>query len=576
MLDAPGRVAVGRVLYRCLMRLNLLHAFRHLRRRPMLSAVGIASLAVGIGCALASASVVNAVLFRAFPYHDSSRLVLVWEDNTKRGVGLTPTSVLNFQDFKAASTSFDELGVFVDDLYSIDGAQASERAVGYRVTAGLLELTGVSPIIGRVFSAADDGPGGSDVVVLSHALWQRRFGADAGVMGQTVRLTGVPYTIIGVMPAGFVLPPVFSARLVGTDVVLKEADFWLPLKMATLPQRRDMRGYFMLGRVKSERSIQEVQAEATTIGQRLATAYPVDDQGMDFSVVPLETQVLANVHTLLVLLLVIGSLVLTIAAANAAHLLLADSLTMTGDTAVRSALGASTWRLLSGLGTLSALWCVMATVGALVVAAVIAAPVAAYTRANVPRLNEVRLDATVCALAFAIGVTLAVAISLLPMLYARRAGANATRSMNSTPAPIGMAKWRRVFVAVQLAVALIVLSTATQLFRSADALTHVNPGFVPDGVGVFELMPPETRYGSPARQTELQRRLLELTTQVSGADSVATVDVLPFGGHTVVINWTIENIVPLDAVAKPRAAMRAVSASVLRRALDSYRAGPAV
>ena len=542
--------------------LNLVQAVRHLRRRPVLAAVGIVSLASGIGCALACASVVNAVLFRAFPYRDSNRLVLVWENNAKRGVGLTPASILNYKDLKSAATAFEDLDAFVDDSFSLDGHDGSERAFGYRTTAGLLDQTGVAPIIGRIFTAADDRAGSADVVVLSHGLWQRRFGGDPHIVGQTIRLTGVPHTVIGVMPRGFMLPPVFSIRLIGIDVVFKEADFWLPLKIDSLPQRRDARMLYMLGRLKPGHAVAASQAEASTIGGRLATDYSVEDFGLDFTVVPLEQQVLSNVRTLLLLLLIVGGLVLLVSAADAAHLLLADSLTMTGETSVRSALGASTWRLVSQQGMLSVAWCAFATVGALLVAAALQAPVAAYTKANVPRLNEVKLDATIAALAAIIGLALAVGISLLPIAYARRTiSSGAARSIGAALVPVGMPRWRRVFVIVQLAIAIVVLSTAALLFRSAGKLARVNPGFVAHDVSVFELMLPESRYGSPASRVDFQRRLLNLVADAPGHRGAATVDALPFAEDTAVINFTIEHRVVTDAMARARAAMRSVSAS---------------
>jgi putative ABC transport system permease protein len=539
--------------------LNLVQAVRHLRRRPVLAAVGILSLAVGIGCALASASVVNAVLFRAFPYPEPDRLVLVWENNAKRGVGLTPTSILNYKDLKAAATSFDELGAFADTPFSIDGPDGSERAIGYRATAGLLDHTQVSPLLGRLFTAEEDKVGGADVVVLSHGLWQRRFGADPSVIGQTVRLTGVPFTIVGVMPRGFVLPPVFSAHLINADHVIKEADFWIPMKIDGFPQRREARFLFVLGRLKAGHSIEQGQAEASNIAARLATDYSVDDFGMDFTVVPLDEQVLSSVQTLLVLLLVVGVLVLVIAVTNAAHLLLADSLTKTGETAVRAALGATTWRLASGQGTLSLLWCGLGTIGALVIAAAIQTPVAAYTKANVPRLSEVTVDGTVGSLALLLGGVLALVITLLPLVYARRVGTE--RSAASTPAPVGMPRWRRLFVILQLAMAIVVLSTAALLFRSADALASVHPGLVAEGVSVFELMLPPSRYGSPARRVEFEGRLLGEVAGVAGAQAVAVVDHLPFEGNTSIVNITVEHQVVTDATARPRAALRAVSAS---------------
>jgi putative ABC transport system permease protein len=540
------------------MRLNFIHAVRHLRRRPVLTAAGIVSLAVGIGCALACAGVVNSVMFRALPYHDPGRLVLVWENNSKRGVGLTPTSVLNYEDLRASATTFDALGAFVDEVVSLDGPDGSTRVTAYRTTAGLLAETQVPPLLGRLFTADDDRAGSTDVAVLSHGLWQQRFGGDPAIVGRVIRVTDTPYTVVGVMPKGFLLPPIFGARLIGTDVSVKEADLWVPIKLEEMPRRRDARMLFMLGRLKAGSSAEENQAEASTIAQRLAADYPVDDLGLDFAVVPLQTQVLANVRTLLLLLSFVGALVLIIAGINAAHLLLADSLTMTGETAVRSALGASAWRLASTQGTLSALWCSLATAGALLVAAVIETPVAAYTKANVPRLNDLRLDGTAAMFALAVGVGLALAISLLPIAYAKKAGS--ARSATATAAPTGIARWRQLFVVVQLAVAVIVLSTAALLFRSADALSRVNPGFVAEGVSAFDLMLPDSRYGTAERRVQFEQRLLESTADVPGGRSVAAVDYLPFSDSAAIVNFTIEHHVVPDPTARPRAALRSVSA----------------
>jgi predicted permease len=540
------------------MRLNFTHALRHLRRRPALTAVGVLSLAIGIGCALACASVVNTVLFRAFPYRDADRLVLVWENNAKRGVGLTPTSILNFKDLQAGAGSFESLGAFGDALVSLDTTQGSERAVAYRTSAGLLEQTRVQPALGRLFTGDEDKAGAPDVAVLSYGLWQRRFGGNRHIVGQEIRLSGVPHTIVGVMPRGFLLPPVFSIRLVNVDLVIKEADVWVPFKMDALPQRRDARMLFVLGRLKDGRAIDQARAEASTIGGRLAADYPVDDFGLDFTVIPLEQQVLSRVRTLLLLLLVVGVLVLIIAATDAAHLLLADALTMTGETAVRAALGATAWRLASQQATLGLVWCALATGGALVVSAAFAAPIATYAKANVPRLSDVRLDGTVGALSLAIGAGLSLAVSLLPILYARRT--STTRSAAATAAPTGMPAWRRAFVIVQLAVAIVVLSTAALLFRSAFALARVNPGFVAEGVSALEVMLPTARYPTPAARAAFDRRVLDEMATLPGTRT-AVVDYVPLGDSASIVNFTVEHRVAADAMAKPRAALRSVSAS---------------
>jgi putative ABC transport system permease protein len=539
--------------------LNLVHSFRHLRRRPVVAALGIASLAVGIGCALACASVVNTVLFRALPYAEPDRLVIVWENNARRGVGLTPASIPNYEDLKAAATTLEHLGAFTDVPLSLDGPDGSVRIDGYQATAGVIDQTGVAPLLGRLFTPAEDRAGSSDVVVLSHGLWQRQFGGDPTIVGRVIQLSGVPHTVIGVMPRSFQLPPIFGVRLVGLDTVFKNADLWIPFKIDGLPKVRPARSLYMLGRLKAGRSAEESQAEASTVARRLATDYPVDDFGLDFSVVPLETQVITSIRTLLLLLLVVGVMVLAIAATNAAHLLLADSLTMTGETAMRSALGASPWRLASQQGTLSIVWCTLATAGALLVAVAIQAPVAAYTKANVPRLNDVSVDGTVGVLAITVGLVLAFAISALPIAYAGKAGT--IRTASAVAAPTGMSRWRRIFVVLQLAVAIVVLSTAALLFRSAGSLARVNPGFVAEGVSAFELMLPESRYPTPASRVAFQRRLLELVADVPGSVAAATVDYLPFSESTSVVNFTVEHHVPADAMAKPRGALRAVSAA---------------
>ena len=537
--------------------LNLLQALRHVRRRPTLTLVGISSLAVGIGCALACATVVHAMLFRAIPYRDPDGLVVVWENNAKRGVGLTPTSILNFQDLKAAASTFSYLGACADESYSLDEADRSVRAIGFRVTAGLLDAAGVPPLVGRLFTGTEDTPGAPDVVVLSHGLWQRRFGADPHIVGRTIRLTGVPHTVIGVMPRGFLLPPVFDVRLVGVDDTIKEAELWVPIKLAALPQSRNARLLNVIGRLKPGRSVRESQAELSAIGARLATDYPVENLGLDFTAVPLPTQVLSSVRTLILLLVVVGALVLVIATTDAAHLLLADSLTMTGDTAVRSALGATTWRLASGFGTLSLLWCVLATAGALVVAIGIQSPVVAYAKANVPRLTAVGIDWTVASFGLALGLVLTMAISALPIAYARKLGT--ARSIQAAPAPVGIPRWRRVFVIVQLAIAVIVLSTGALLYRSADRLARIDPGLARGGVDVFELMLPDARYGTPVRRADFARRMVDAMAAVPGGSAAAVVDYVPFGGITALSTITIENHVVLDAAARPRAALRAIS-----------------
>jgi predicted permease len=538
--------------------LNVLHAVRRLKRRPLVASLIIANLALGLGCAVACTTVLNAVLFRALPFKKSDRLVLIWEDNSRKRVGLTPTSFANYQDLKAAASSFDALGAFTDIPLSLDGPQSSERLLGYRVTASVLQQTGVRAFAGRLFTSAEDQPGGPDVVVLSHGLWQRSFGAADDVVGRVIRLTGVPHTVVGIMPEGFSFPPTFAARLVGADVTIREADLWIPLRADPVSDRRELRSLFMLGRLRDGQSVKTAQAEVSAIARRLAADYPRINSEMDFAVVLLTRQVMDKVRTLLTILSLIGVLVLVISAINAVHILLADALAMTAETRLRLALGATRWHLAMHLGTANGILCGCAAACALLIASVIAVPIAAYTRANVATLNAVRIDATVWVATIGFSILVMVAISVLPLLHTSRL--TVYRGAHMRPGSFKMSFWRRLFTATLLAIPIVVLSTAGLLVRSAYRLAAVNPGLSADGVSVFEVMLPETKYGAPARRVEFQRQMLDLLED-GYAKRAAFVDNVPFGDSSFVFGFTLENRTPVDERVRPRAAVRSVSSA---------------
>ena len=346
-------------------------------------------------------------------------------------------------------------------------------------------------------------------------MWQRRFAADPAVVGQVIRLTGIPHTVIGVMPRGFLLPPIFGARLIGADVVVKEADFWTPAKLDGMPRRRDARMLFVLGRLKAGRSIEENQAEASIIGRRLAADYPVEDFGMDFTVVPLRDAGVDERPD------APGSAVVRRGAGpdHRRHQRGAPSAGGFVDDDRRDGGAVGAWRVGLAPGIRAG------HAERAVVRARDRRRAARRRRRSKRRWPPIRKR--MCPGSAKSGSTgppapspwssacaLALAISLLPIVYARKAGS--ARSVTATPVPVGMPRWRRLFVVLQLAVAVIVLSTAALLFRSADALSRVNPGFVAEGVSVFELMLPDSRYGTPARRIEFQRRLLDAVADLPG------------------------------------------------------------
>ena len=203
------------------------------------------SLAPGVFGSVVVFAIVSAVSFQDLPYENPERLVVLWEDNSARGIGLTPTSLPNYLDIREGMTSFDDVAVYTDAEFNLTGGRVSERVRGLYATATLLGMTGVAPLLGRSLQAGDDLATSPDVTVLSHGLWQQSFGADPRAIGQTILLNDKSHIVVGVMPSRFLLPPGFSATVVSADMVMRPADLWLPLKPDARPMVRNLRYLFV-------------------------------------------------------------------------------------------------------------------------------------------------------------------------------------------------------------------------------------------------------------------------------------------------------------------------------------------
>ena len=530
-------------------------------RAPGTHAALVLTLAVGVFGNVAVFALVNAVSLRDLPYVDPEQLVVIWEDNSKRGIGLTPTSLPNYQDLKAAATSFEDIGVFTDAELNLTGGSLSERVHGLYSSATLLSLTGITALHGRTLQPFDDLAASPNVVVLGYPLWQQSFGADPAAIGQTILLSDVTYTVVGVMPPAFELPPGFSSTVASAELVIRPADLWLPLKPATQPPLRALRYLFVLGRVKADRTLAQARSELDTIAARLATQYPDNNRDLQLTLLPLRAQVMGSLGAVLPMFITAAAFLFVIACVNAVSVSAAASVARRHEHAVRMAIGATPvqlYRQLLGDGL-----AVSVTAGALGVTAAygLLKGLAASGGGLTTGLSNVTIDGTVLLFAVMLSLGIGLMVALVPVWGTPRASL-AGWLTGDGPRLAGSRRAqsiRRGFVASQVALSVVVITAALQLVSGFTRLSQVNPGLNPDDVVAFEFTLPKSLYGEQQLKTSFQREMLSGVETLPGVRSAATVDFLPFGESRAIMNLTVEGLAPQASGERPRALWRTVS-----------------
>jgi putative ABC transport system permease protein len=457
---------------------DIRYAVRTLARSPGFALVALFTLMLGIGANTAMFSVVNAVLLRPLPFADPDRLVMIWTSDPARNIHESATSFPTFMDWRQQSRSFAEMAFWRTHAGTLTGGDEPERVVGVMASSNLFPLLGVTPAAGRTFSASDE-QSRQAVVVISHRLWQRRFGSSSTAIGQSIEIDGHRLEVIGVMPDGFYFPT-------------KEVQHWIPASLhgpwAAKPSAAERSWtdrfadlWHVFGRLKTAASLDDAREELATIGRRLAEIYPRTDPdfvGFGTELVPMLDQITGRSlrRDLWILLGAVG-FVLLIACANVAHLVLARGAARSRELAVRAALGAGLGRLMRQLLVENAVLTILAAgLGVGVAAAALRAVTAAAS--GIPRLDEVAIDLRVLTFTILLAVVAGLLSGIAPAWRLSR-GDPGDAQKHSLRATAGAAtvRTRGTLVVVECALAVALLAGAGLLIRSFLSVRGVNPGF---------------------------------------------------------------------------------------------------
>jgi putative ABC transport system permease protein len=508
---------------------DLRYAGRTLRRSPGFTLVAALTLALGVGANTAIFSVVNAVLLRPLPFSESDRLMALWQTQPGQGDELTAVSLATYQAWTEHSRTFSEWGAYTFDVATLTGGTEPVQVNALAITSSFLSMLGVAPHLGRGFLPQDDTPGGARRILLSHALWERSFGADPTIVGRTVERDGAPYEVVGVLPRGFEFPPPVKVR--GTWVSWSPEVF---VPVGTLGEGMQEPRFFVLGRLAGGVSQGQARSEMTALSASLNPAQAGGAEGARMHVVALQEFVVGPLRPALLALLGAVGLVLLIACVNVAGLQLARLAGHEREAGLRSALGARRSRivqqLLTEAGLLAALggtFGILLAFGGLRVIRWLAPP-------DLPRLDAASIDGRVLAFALVLTLVTGLLFGLLPALRASRGNLRGllAGSGRGTVGTRSARRARAALLAAEVAFAVTLVTGAGLLIRSFSALSRVDPGFQAERLLTFELMLPPDRYPARAQVLDFYEQLEDRLATLPGVLSVSAIDRLPFGQYS--------------------------------------------
>ena len=538
---------------------DLRYGFRMLAKKPGFTFVAVVALALGIGANSAIFSVVNSVLLRPLPFKAPDQLMIVWEDSAKYGFPKDTPAPANFIDWRDQNQVFDTLAAVASQTFNLMGTGEPEKIEGQRVSAAFFPMLGVEPILGRSFLAEEDKAGAGRVVIMNYGLWQRRFGSDPDIVGKPVTLNGQPYTVVGVMPKDFRFPDPFQSA--GEDNAL-----YVPIAFSS-EEASTRGGHYLIvyGRAKSGVTVEQAQAEMTTIAARLEQQYPETNMSVGATVVSLHEQLVGDIKPALLILLGAVGFVLLIACANVANLLLARAVARQKEIALRTALGASRARLVGQFLTESVLLAALGGAVGLLLAVFGLKLLATLIPPNLSQAKAISIDASVLGFTFLVSLLTGVIFGLAPALQASRPNLNdALKEGGKGTSGAARSPLRSLLVVSEVALALVLLVGAGLMINSFFRLRNVDPGFNSANILTMSVVLPRSKYSDHAKRTAFYNEILQRIQSLPGVESAGVITNLPlsFKGNNAGVTIEGRPEPPVDQI--PIVITRAVSDSYFR------------
>ena len=523
---------------------------RILVKNPRFALVGIFTLALGIGANTAIFSVVNAVLLRQLPFRDPQKVVSVMARVPDMNQG--PFSLPDFEDYTQQNESLAGIAALADWGANLTGYGDAERLQGAKISSNAFQVLGVDALIGRTLLPDDDRPDRPLVVVLTYGLWQRRFGADRNVLGQTIRINSEAYTIVGVLPPGFIFP-------------YYHAELARPLRPESDPRRTDRASVSFLrgiGRLKPGVTLQQAQSQFTALALRLREQYPkFNANKIGVTIVPIQDVIIGNFQLILLVLTGAVALVLLIACTNMANLVLSKSAERYREIAVRIALGATRARIIGQLLTENVILSLLGGVVGFLFSLAAVPALLRLSPPNLPRMNEVSIDGRVLAFTIFVSIASGLIFGVVPALQAfgkdlnealkeEGKGSTVTGHRNRT---------RSMLVIAEVGFSLVLLIGAGLLLRSLVHLQRVSPGFVSDHAIAVRLSLPQARYKMVKDILPFEMQIRGDLENLPGVSSVGTISHLPMSGLLGAIYFSVVGRPPANSKEQPSADYRMIS-----------------
>lgn len=516
---------------------DLRYGIRSYLQRPGFVLIAVSTLALGIGASTVIFTVVDAALLRGLPYKEPDRLVHVWEKTPKSEFSRREFSYPDYQDYQKNNV-FEGLAAYTGGGAILSGSGDPENVGAPEASANFFNVLGVDPLIGRGFQEGDDKPGGPRVAVLSYGLWQRRFGGDSGILGKGITLDGQSYTVVGVLPSSF-------------QFALRNADLWVPYQPSEAQfTRRFLHGTNLIGRLKPGVTAEQAQAELGVIASRIEQEFNDSHAGTTARVVPLQEEIVGAVRPILMVLLAAVAFVLLIACANVASLLLTRSIARQKEVAIRSALGASRWRVVRQLLTESL---VLSLLGGALGVAIAYWGVPALVSTMPPRqlnampfLKSLNIDLSILGFSFGLSMLTGLIFGIMPALQTSRLDLNEVLKEGGRQTSGGTShRLRSAMVIGEIALAVVLLVGAGLMMKSLLRLLQTDVGFNTENLLTMRIALPPVKYTEASQVIDFYNQLQDRVRTLPGVTGAGQVDILPLsGGNTTRFNVDGDPIPP--------------------------------